>query len=68
MLPFPDFLPFILCPLLNFFSDFSDMFLLHQHDLPGAKDLKGTAEALMRLQDTYQLSPHNIFVGNIKGK
>ncbi|XP_078483537.1 prolyl 4-hydroxylase subunit alpha-1-like [Ciona intestinalis] len=38
-----------------------------QSHFPGEEDVKGTAEAIMRLQDTYRLDTHDVARGIIKG-
>ena len=35
---------------------------------PDDEDVKGTAQAIMRLQDTYKLDTHEIAQGIVKGK
>ena len=47
---------------MNYFFEFFEKL----PKLPGKEDVKGAAEALLRLQDTYNLSTSEMANGNIK--
>ena len=53
--------------MLHIFSVFLTNFSIKREYFPNEDDVKGSAQAIMRLQDTYKLNTHDIARGFIKG-
>merc|ERR1719376_1730259 len=49
-------------------QEFMELFNSRKANFPGENDLKGSAMALLRLQDTYKLDTKMFASGNIKGQ